>query len=39
VFVVHADPPARDVMVVKIRELGLESHAPEWRESVELGSS
>lgn len=39
VFVVHADPPARDVMVVKIRELGLESHAPEWRESVDLGSS
>jgi len=37
VFVVHADPPARDVMVVKIRELGLESHAPEWRESVDLG--
>jgi len=27
------------VMVVKIRELGLESHAPEWRESVDLGSS
>ncbi|MDQ3097648.1 MAG: MBL fold metallo-hydrolase [Chloroflexota bacterium] len=36
VFVVHADPPARDVMVAKIRELGLESHAPEWRETVAL---
>ena len=38
VFVVHADPPARDAMVAKIRELGLEPHAPEWRETVELGS-
>ena len=36
VFVVHADPDASAAIVPRIKELGLEPHAPKWRETVEL---
>ncbi len=36
VFVVHADPGASEAIVPRIKELGLEPHAPKWRQTVVL---
>ena len=36
VFVVHADPDAAKAIVPRIKELGLEPHAPVRRETVVL---
>ncbi len=36
VFVVHGDPPAQAALEAKLRAIGLETHAPRWREIVTL---
>ncbi len=36
VFIVHGDPDAQRALEPKIRALGLDTHVPRWRETVEL---
>jgi metallo-beta-lactamase family protein len=36
VFLVHGDPEALDAIEPKVRELGLPTYRPAWREEVEL---
>lgn len=37
VFLVHGDPESTDAIEPKVRALGLPTHRPAWRETVELG--
>ena len=36
VFLVHGDPEAQQALEPKIRDLGFETHVPEWHERVRL---
>jgi metallo-beta-lactamase family protein len=36
VFIVHGDPEAEAALAPKLQALGLDVHAPNWREAVEL---